>query len=111
VYGASSKHPIHTFKAAIGLAWDSHGKVKLEGDLAAIVDFVFYRPSKVAKKLGTGTLPKTTKPDLDNLVKGVLDSLNGLAYHDDSQVSELHITKCHAAEGQVPGVTVTIIQK
>lgn len=30
--------------------------------------------------------PKTTRPDLDNLVKLVMDGLNGHAWHDDAQV-------------------------
>ena len=30
------------------------------------------------------------RPDIDNLVKIVADSLNKLAYHDDAQVVELH---------------------
>lgn len=34
------------------------------------------------------------KPDLDNVAKLVLDSLNGLAYADDSQVIEIHMAKC-----------------
>ena len=33
------------------------------------------------------------KIDLDNIAKSVLDSLNGIAYKDDSQVMDLHITK------------------
>ena len=31
---------------------------------------------------------KTSKPDLDNLVKTIKDALNGVAYHDDSQVCQ-----------------------
>lgn len=34
------------------------------------------------------------KPDLDNVAKLVLDSLNGLAYADDSQVVEIRMAKC-----------------
>lgn len=34
------------------------------------------------------------KPDLDNVAKLVLDSLNGLAYADDSQVIEIRLAKC-----------------
>lgn len=34
------------------------------------------------------------KPDLDNVAKLVLDSLNGLAYTDDSQVVEIRMAKC-----------------
>ena len=30
--------------------------------------------------------PHTKKPDADNIVKSVLDGLNGIAYNDDSQV-------------------------
>jgi Holliday junction resolvase RusA-like endonuclease len=33
------------------------------------------------------------KPDLDNAAKLLLDSLNGLAYRDDSQVVELHVRR------------------
>ena len=33
------------------------------------------------------------RPDLDNLLKLVLDSLNGVAYVDEAQVVESHATK------------------
>jgi Holliday junction resolvase len=33
------------------------------------------------------------KPDTDNIAKIILDSLNGIAYKDDSQVVELNIYK------------------
>lgn len=33
-----------------------------------------------------GILKHTKKPDLDNLIKAVKDALNGIVWHDDSQV-------------------------
>ena len=38
------------------------------------------------------------KPDADNVAKLVLDSLNGLAYHDDRQVTDLGIKRRWATE-------------
>jgi len=35
----------------------------------------------------------TTKPDLDNIAKAVLDGLNGVAFVDDKQVCDLFVTK------------------
>lgn len=37
-------------------------------------------------KKGKGRLP-----DIDNAAKSILDGLNAIAYHDDSQVKELHV--------------------
>lgn len=36
---------------------------------------------------------KTTKPDIDNIVKAVLDGLNSIAYTDDSAVVKISATK------------------
>ena len=36
------------------------------------------------------------KPDIDNCIKVILDSLNGIAYKDDSQVVSLKIEKYYA---------------
>lgn len=35
----------------------------------------------------------TQKPDIDNLAKAVLDSLNGIIYYDDKQITTLHLYK------------------
>ena len=43
---------------------------------------------------------KTTKPDLDNVVKAVKDALNSVAYADDSQVVRLIAEKYTAAQGE-----------
>lgn len=55
------------------------------------------------------------KPDMDNIVKVVADALNGLAYHDDTQICVLTARKTYqSVEGlqvlireYVPTVTVT----
>ena len=46
-----------------------------------------------------------TRNDIDNLAKGVLDSLNNYAYHDDKQVASLLVMKYYS---ETPSVTVTI---
>jgi len=38
-------------------------------------------------------MPFCKKPDWDNLGKTVADALNGVAYHDDSQVTAAHVYK------------------
>jgi Holliday junction resolvase RusA-like endonuclease len=37
----------------------------------------------------------TKKPDIDNVIKAFLDSMNGIIYVDDTQVVELHSTKVY----------------
>ena len=37
--------------------------------------------------------PFIEKPDVDNVAKAVLDGLNGVAYEDDAQVTDLHVMK------------------
>jgi Holliday junction resolvase RusA-like endonuclease len=47
----------------------------------------------------------TKRPDADNVLKAIADSLNGLAYHDDAQLVVMHATKNYDA---IEGVRVTI---
>lgn len=43
----------------------------------------------------------TKKPDADNIAKAVLDSLNGLVYKDDSQITALLVLKDYGTENKV----------
>lgn len=47
----------------------------------------------------------TIKPDTDNIAKSILDSLNGIAYLDDKQVTDLRIRKQYS---EVAGASVWI---
>ena len=41
----------------------------------------------------TGTVRPTSRPDVDNYVKAVLDAINTIVVADDSQIDELHAAK------------------
>lgn len=41
------------------------------------------------------TLPTKRRRDIDNVAKSVLDSMIGIIYKDDSQVSKLYIERCY----------------
>jgi len=43
----------------------------------------------------------TIKPDIDNLIKGVLDGLNKIAFKDDCQVIKMDIEKSYADQESV----------
>lgn len=58
------------------------------------------RTSKVRERLAyNGVIRPTRKPDIDNIVKAVLDGLNGFAWADDSQVVELAVSKFYSRRG------------
>lgn len=46
------------------------------------------------------------RADLDNLVKAIADGANGILWHDDKQIVELHATVEYASE--CPGVAVDV---
>lgn len=52
-------------------------------------------------------LRPTKKPDMDNVVKVIADSLNGVAYRDDTQIVDCQIRKFYSEK---PRVEVTIQQ-
>lgn len=58
-----------------------------------------------AERLG---LHPTSKPDADNIIKAVLDGLNGVAFEDDRLVSRCQCNKLYAAEGDEPGLHIIV---
>lgn len=58
--------------------------------LSMSITFHFLRPLSSKKDF------PTVRPDLTNLAKGVEDSLNGICYHDDSQLVRVTLTKIYS---------------
>lgn len=53
----------------------------------------------------SGATPCTVKPDIDNVIKSVLDALNGVAWPDDKAINSIWATKMYSER---PRLTVTI---
>lgn len=70
----------------------------------------FSIPASASKKkrgqMAAGELRPAKKPDMDNIVKVVADSLNKIAYRDDAQVVDCQIRKFYSHQ---PRIEVTIL--
>ena len=109
-YGNHAVTPPKTreYEKLLRESW-THGILKSDR-LMVSMSFTFEIPKSYTKKKRNELMfgPKTSKPDLDNLVKAVLDSLNGVAYEDDSIIWSIDATKEY---GDEPEVAVTFYAK
>ena len=53
-----------------------------------------------------GTILPTTKPDLDNYIKGIKDALSSIVWHDDNQVVEYR--NCAKLYSDKPRVVIEV---
>jgi Holliday junction resolvase RusA-like endonuclease len=79
---------------------------KLDGAISIEILYAFQRPQSLRKKerseIDSGkSMPKTTKPDIDNLTKAILDALNGIAWNDDAQVAQITAKKVWSKQDQI----------
>lgn len=69
----------------------------------------FLPPKSVSKRRRADMLEgrelPLKKPDMDNIVKVVADALNGVAYHDDTQIAFVTARKAYSAS---EGLDITI---
>lgn len=76
-----------------------------EGIIEANITAIFEVPKSYSKKKTNDLLNSNNnydhKPDCDNLAKIILDSLNGIAYRDDAQVTILHVNKEYGEQSKV----------
>jgi Holliday junction resolvase RusA-like endonuclease len=87
------------------VAWAARGhRVPLiDGPVAVRLMFVMPRPVSTPK---TRTPAAVKKPDIDKLIRGILDALTHIAWTDDSRVVSIHAAKRIAEIGEKPGVTI-----
>ncbi|MDH4123597.1 MAG: RusA family crossover junction endodeoxyribonuclease [Thermoplasmata archaeon] len=69
------------------------------------IDFLMPRPKSLPKKVKEDV----KRPDLDKLVRAVLDGLTGIYFNDDSQVVQIFAGKRYVEKYEAPGANITII--
>jgi Holliday junction resolvase RusA-like endonuclease len=101
--------PIATRSFEDKVKWAFTSKYNIATELStkpfkAKITAIFKPAESLSKKKKEELLYKidyTKKPDADNIAKSILDSLNGLAYKDDSQVSALLVLKDYGEENKI----------
>lgn len=94
------------YEKAVRLSWyKAAGRYKYpQGTPLSVAIIAYFQiPKNTPKKRIAETLaqPYTSRPDLDNVAKAILDALNGVAYDDDAQIVRLVTEKHRAIEPRV----------
>ena len=92
-----STHPVNAFRQAVALAAKAAGAQVHDRPVHVVIDAVFARPASHARMKSPPALPRA---DVDNVAKGILDALNGVAWVDDKQVGRLVVEKSYGPQGR-----------
>jgi Holliday junction resolvase RusA-like endonuclease len=52
---------------------------------------------------------KGTKPDVDNILKAIMDAGTGIVWMDDAQIASVSLDRLFAAQGHAPSTEVTVM--
>ena len=87
------------WRTAVGFVLQSEWRgAPMDGALCVELNFALLRPKSVSEKRRPHP---TVMPDLDKLVRAVLDALTGIVIVDDALVVDLHATKEYSDEAGV----------
>lgn len=79
--------------------------IPIEGRLSVKIKAIFGIPKSTKKqdiqKMLENEISPTKKPDIDNIVKIILDSMNKFAFKDDTQITSLIVEKIYGLEEKV----------
>ena len=91
-----------TYENWVRLCYQQQEGRHLEGSIRARIIAYYKIPKSYTKKRVQAIREELEypqkKPDIDNVAKIILDSLNKIAYEDDSQVVELTVLKRYTEE-------------
>ena len=79
--------------------------VPLENRVAVKIVAQFKIPKTATKKdkalIEEGKISPTKKPDIDNIIKIILDALNKMAFKDDNQITKIEVEKIYGEEEKI----------
>lgn len=99
------------YEKLVRASYTAVSKIFFDKDIPLIISIIalFSIPKSVNKKLKNlmlqGYILPTKKPDSDNIIKIILDGLNGVCYHDDAQICSIHFKKKYA---EIPATKIII---
>lgn len=77
----------------------------LEGRIKVNIVAYFSIPKTInktnKKEMLDDNISPTKKPDIDNIVKAVLDSMNKFAFKDDNQITSLEVEKKYSLDDKI----------
>lgn len=113
-HGTYTPKSTQVFESAIRTAWLKKGEKPFEDGeaLDVMVNAYFPIPSGTPKnKKGELHLtPCLKRGDIDNIIKAVLDALNGYAYKDDSAVYSVYGRKIYTMGEPFTEVTIRSVE-
>jgi Holliday junction resolvase RusA-like endonuclease len=87
------------------------GTKPLEGALEAFIYITYAVPESYSKKrleaCLSGLEKHTKRPDLDNVIKSLIDGMDKIVFFNDSQITSIHATKVY---GEVAKAEVMVRQ-
>lgn len=86
-------------KAAAAARYDD----PFSGPVRVVASFYLPRPKALRHDKA-----HITRPDSDKLLRGILDSLSGVVYRDDGQVTQAKAIKAYAAAGESPRAVIVV---
>ena len=76
-------------------------KNRVKVEIVAYMGIPKSTPKKDIEKMLNNTISPTKKPDIDNIVKAILDALNKFAYYDDNLVCKIDVEKKYNATEKI----------
>ena len=101
----SSKHLPAWRRAVAAAARTAHTGTPYDGPVTITAEFIMPRPKNWGKNRQDAMIQR---PDLDKLIRAVMDGISGIIIRDDSQAVRMLLDKRRAAPGEEPGVVVVV---
>lgn len=113
-YGTYTPKSTQGFETAVRAAWLECGENPFkDGEALDVMVNAYYPiPSGTAKskRQKLHLAPYLKRGDIDNIIKAVLDALNGYAYKDDSAVFSVYGRKIYTAGEPFTAVTIRSVE-